>query len=232
MIKRRKYRRIAVEVHRVPVSATQWYEECVVRILEPSSVEARRRLRQRHRHEVVDEEESVEDDSTSTAGVPVEFLDGSNPAGSDWKAKYRFPVKAVSVKGSFKTTVVVDIRLGRIHQIRELIFDSVDEAEDFTTSFQAELGREEERAQARLEVSLGSTRLAPSESITFLIELVSAWDLPVGDMSSSDPYVKVSFDGKEVHKTKYIPKTYVMVRCSAVASALLTRPAVSILFGP
>ena len=45
------------------------------------------------------------------------------------------------------------------------------------------------------------------EKRNILIEIMSCWDLLVGDYKSSDPYVKVKLGTKHVHKTKYIPET-------------------------
>ncbi len=46
-----------------------------------------------------------------------------------------------------------------------------------------------------------------SGKIQLLIEIVSALNVPVGDLFSSDPYVIVRMGDKEVHRTDYIPRT-------------------------
>jgi hypothetical protein len=54
-------------------------------------------------------------------------------------------------------------------------------------------------------------------TIDLLIEIVSAGNLPAANFSKSDPYVRV-FDGRTaVHRTKHVPKTYV-IRCIALAN--------------
>jgi Ca2+-dependent lipid-binding protein len=40
-----------------------------------------------------------------------------------------------------------------------------------------------------------------------LIEIVSGWDLPVGDFVSSDPFVICMLGRREVHRTKHVPQT-------------------------
>lgn len=47
-----------------------------------------------------------------------------------------------------------------------------------------------------------------SEKLEFVIEIVSGRDLLAADKNGvSDPYVKVLFGSKEIHKTKTIKKT-------------------------
>ena len=48
------------------------------------------------------------------------------------------------------------------------------------------------------------------EEISILVEFMSAMDILIGDVVSSDPYVQVKLGKETVHKTKYIPKTYVI----------------------
>jgi Ca2+-dependent lipid-binding protein len=47
------------------------------------------------------------------------------------------------------------------------------------------------------------------DKLKILIEISSGRELMVGDITSSDPYVVVMLGQEQVHKTKYIPKTYV-----------------------
>ena len=56
-----------------------------------------------------------------------------------------------------------------------------------------------------------SQEMTASSDINLLVEIVSATDLPIADFKSTDPYVKVYMGKQEVHKTKPIPKTYVLV---------------------
>ena len=49
--------------------------------------------------------------------------------------------------------------------------------------------------------------LMPDGNVNLLVEVVSATDLPIADVSSTDPYVVVFMGKKEVHRTVTIPKT-------------------------
>ena len=52
------------------------------------------------------------------------------------------------------------------------------------------------------------------EEVKLVVEIVAARDLIIGDLYSSDPYVKVVVGTKDLHKTKHISKTYVIVLLS------------------
>lgn len=54
---------------------------------------------------------------------------------------------------------------------------------------------------------LDGTTTSADEMIHLLIEIVSAKDIPVADLYSSDPYVSVRMKSKEIHKTDFIAKT-------------------------
>lgn len=43
--------------------------------------------------------------------------------------------------------------------------------------------------------------------LSFLIEIVSCQNLPISDLTSSDPYVKVKVGKRNIHETKYISST-------------------------
>jgi C2 domain len=51
------------------------------------------------------------------------------------------------------------------------------------------------------------TGLDGEEEIRLLVEIVSATDLPVADISSTDAYVVVLMGGREMHKTRVVSKT-------------------------
>jgi hypothetical protein len=180
-----------------------------------------------HDSDLDDEEE---DDMSTMAGMPREYMDHDGHHNiytrtpdtyeKGWMCKYRFPIKAMSIKGTLRTGVFIHVQLGRsIKQTRQLIFDTIEEADDFQSIVAQELVLEEERAQDKLRVAFkqgnknagaGGTTDLPlnvGEHVTVLLEMVSGWDLPAGDFFTSDPYVIISFNGKDIHRTKYIPKT-------------------------
>jgi hypothetical protein len=215
---------------------TATFEECIARVLDPANKEelqaAKKRGKERYRaHDSTNASVTVgtssiaasnvvhasvvDDDDVSVASsvMPANFLDADSahfalPAyDKGWKAKYRFPISALLVKGTHKTAVLVHLNLGKVTQLRELIFDNHEEADDFRSVIEQELNLEEQRRQAKLNATLGGLKLKSNETVTFLIEIVSAWDILAGDFFTSDPYVVCLFGGKELHRTKYISKT-------------------------
>ena len=160
---------------------------------------------------IAEEDEDIDDEGSIV--VPFQYLDaggGSGPVPDyeiGWKAKYRIPIKAVEIKGTHKTGVIINVTLGKLQQTRELIFDNMEEAEDFQNVLKTELANEDQRRENKLQATLGDKKVPPGERLKLLVEIVSAWDIIAGDYLSSDPFVTCMMDGKEVHRTKYIPKT-------------------------
>jgi hypothetical protein len=233
LTKRRRRRKVSIEVHRILVEDGQQqqplqhsnqqqhnqqrsYEECIIRVLNPPAPSsprspsgaggggARRKLTE-------DDPMSDDDDASTTTGVSPEYLSQGQYVTANyegWKLKWRFPVNAMTIKGWHRSKVIVQIRLGSAKvQLRELIFDSVSDAEQFRKELGAQHALEDRRRQMRLEAQLGGQHLEENESITFLVEIASGWNLPVGDVTTSDPFVKCTFNGTTVHETKHISKT-------------------------
>lgn len=217
-------------------NSSGYYEECLVRVLEPANKQvkkaAKAEYKESHKHHHFGagaahstatslvsggmNQASVADD-TSVAGVPAEFRGGgdnddhfTHEALEGWKAKYRYPIKCMSIKGTHKTGVFIRVELGHAAKhTRELIFDTTMQAEEFVNVVNQELKLEKERGEAKLRLAF-SGRDMPTEAtedITFLLEVVSGWNLPAGDLYWSDPYVVIHHGKKEIHRTKYISKT-------------------------
>lgn len=78
----------------------------------------------------------------------------------------------------------------------------------FETILNQEIQNDKERSNEKLRSIISATdQTGPiSESRTYLIEIVSAHDLPISDFhkQSSDPFVKCLFNGREVHRTGVI----------------------------
>ena len=200
-----------------------------MRILEPTSKEAaknaRKAARMRRQNVQIDDggyslvsamdEDNDVDDEASVSNVDESVLDSGNdklPSEIDtkqWKAKYKFPLKVISLKGTNKKTgVMVHIDLGKNAQTREIVFDSIPQAEDFMQVLKREIALEQRRAEEKLQGTIQDIKtFTPDEMITFLVEIVSAWDIPIGDRVTSDPYVLCYMNGQKVHKTKYISAT-------------------------
>lgn len=121
-----------------------------------------------------------------------------------WKPQYRFPCSAVTIESTHKNSVHLLARVEDLKQEREFIFDTVEDANIFCEKLEEERRKETIRAKARLQSTLGGLKLAPFEKISLLFEIVSGWDLPVGDLTTSDPFVVCMLGRKEVHRTKHI----------------------------
>jgi hypothetical protein len=67
-------------------------------------------------------------------------------------------------------------------------------------------GRDDGDATERGEGSAGGG-VGGDDTIHLLVEIVSATDLPVADLASTDPFVVVLMGGRQVHKTKVVSKT-------------------------
>jgi len=154
---------------------------------------------------------NIFDDDESTI-CEENFLDNSddllNSDFEGWKPKYRFPISAMSIKKRQKGRVFLHIELGKLKQFREIIFNEEEEAESFISIIDSELRLEEDRAATKLRARTeGICFESNPDEIDFLIEVVSGWNLPIGDTNTSDPCVVCRMKGKEVHRTEYIPKT-------------------------
>lgn len=213
------------------------YEECVLRVFVPVSTEekraAKKRAKAKRRAEregatasqvaaIEDVEVSLledADDDESTVNISPEFMDTGaevriSEHGADggttekMKAKYRFPIKAIRIKSTHKKSVMVEATLGKKAETREIIFDTTEDSEKFQAIIEQQRNLEKERAVQKMKVAMGDEKsIRLDERLTFLVEIVSGWDLPAGDFTSSDPFVSCLIDGEEVHRTEYISKT-------------------------
>jgi hypothetical protein len=94
-----------------------------------------------------------------------------------------------------------------IKQEREILFDTIEDAALFVKEVEKQKRLESERQQGRLKAALGDIKLPKFEKITFLFEIVSGYDLPIGDFTSSDPFVIAMLGHQEVHRTQHLEKT-------------------------
>lgn len=180
---------------------------------------------------------TMDDDASTVAGVPAHFVDyGTSKYTSaflrsrGWKPKYCFPVKSVTEVCDWITGKHLCVRIkldNRESQVRDVIFFDNKDGDVFRKVLRQEHENEEKRDEQRLRAVFGcgetqnvavkqnrlsSTSLPVPPKVdnnpqTYLLEMVSAWNLPAGDLTSSDPYVKCSINGTLVHQTKHISKT-------------------------
>lgn len=156
--------------------------------------------------EDVDEDASTTELQTDkTAGIIADTTGGKNFDG--WKPRYRFPCHSITVESQHNNSVFLLIRVDEMKQERELIFDTIEDANKFCAKLDDERKKETIRSKARLQSALGDVKLTPYEKISLLVEVVSGWDLPIGDMTTSDPFVVCKLGRREVHRTKHIPGT-------------------------
>lgn len=129
----------------------------------------------------------------------------------------------------------VEIKLGSGHEtiIRDLKFDNEDHATKFRDIITKTKNLERERTQRQVaKYRAANVKKSPqagegdetmqqsprdiSETvmeegdgahIKILVEIVSATDLPIADITSTDAYIIVRFKGKEIHRTRVISKT-------------------------
>eukprot|EP00339_Tiarina_fusa_P025749 CAMPEP_0117019744 /NCGR_PEP_ID=MMETSP0472-20121206/15103_1 /TAXON_ID=693140 ORGANISM="Tiarina fusus, Strain LIS" /NCGR_SAMPLE_ID=MMETSP0472 /ASSEMBLY_ACC=CAM_ASM_000603 /LENGTH=1103 /DNA_ID=CAMNT_0004724777 /DNA_START=181 /DNA_END=3489 /DNA_ORIENTATION=+ len=228
-------RKLSLEIHRVTPSVdpgekrgkeTFSYEECVLRTLVPAnkrkSQEVKKEAFTRRsldkgsnstftsiRDINVDENDDDDDRSVNTSmeGTNGVLRDTGGKNFDGWKPKYRFPCRSVTIKSQHKKSVFVLIQVQKVKQERELIFDTMGDAQTFCDTLAREKQNEVNRAEIRLQAALGDIKLPPFETITLLVEIVSGWSLPIGDFTSSDPYVVCMLGREEVHKTMHISKT-------------------------
>jgi hypothetical protein len=154
-----------------------------------------------------DDDMSVNYDSSVDSVQKAQVADHGGKVYEGWKPKYSFPINGITIRLQQKRTVHVLISFQNIKQERDAIFDTIDDATKFCQEVERQKRLEAERQQGRLRVALGDIKLPKFEKITLLFEIVSGYDLPIGDFTSSDPYVIAMLGFQEVHRTSHLEKT-------------------------
>jgi hypothetical protein len=155
-------------------------------------------------------ENSDGEEDDNSVFTPVELLSSDLPLpelSGTWRPKYKIPMRSLTVLNTSHSNVYFRFDKDGLKQKREIGFASSQEASDFVSAFKREQARESKRQDAKLKGSLGNIQLTRGEKLDLLIEIVSGWNLPIADLSSSDPFVICSINGSEVHRTKYVPKS-------------------------
>lgn len=205
-----KHRKLSLEVHKVCMERHDGpyeYEDCVVRLWMPDK--STRPSLQIGMLDPSNNSDDDDDDNTNS-NTPVELLNAGAPlpelAGS-WKPKYQVSIGSLVHKQTTGSRVFMRLNQDGTKEKREFVFQSAELANEFTSAFNREKIRESKRLDKKLKGSLGDIKLKKGEKLDLLIEVCSGWTLPVADVTSSDPFVVCSINGKEVHRTHYIPKT-------------------------
>lgn len=129
------------------------------------------------------------------------------PEYEGWETKYKFPLSAIQITGVHKNVLFGSFSYLHIKQKRDLRFDTDEDALDAANFIEAQKQLDEHRKQQKFVQHTAGIKVTPSEKLSLLVEIVGATDLPVGDMTTSDPYVVCFFNHMQVHKTKHISKT-------------------------
>jgi C2 domain len=247
--KGRQRRIVSIEIHRITSIVTQHsYEECLIRVLSPSKEGKRHRAAKNTKHHQNDEDDDHDDldadDDESIYTVSPEFLDHGDTTGYStaptgtakddpmypgWRPKYCFQIRHLVIKGTRRNSVVVEITLGKKKEVREIVFESLAVAEHFHKIITQEIQKDVERSNSKMLVAMGTDvdkilHLKEEDLVvSFLFEIVSAWDIPVADFTSSDPFVSCIFYGTEVHRTNHISKTLDPIWTVSTGSLFLLR---------
>lgn len=152
--------------------------------------------------------EGHDDEETLADVFQGEFMDVPDSTSFDgWVAKYKIPLKAVTVKGRIKKSVSLLFSYRAIQQTRKIYFDTEGQAEEAVEFLSRQKQAEEERLHRKyVHATQGLEKINPREHLCLLVEIVGCTDLIAGDLTSSDPYVVAFFDGKAIHQKKHIPK--------------------------
>jgi len=161
--KHRRRRKVSIEVHRVQnVTGIELEVECIVRFFDPISDEERRAAEMRAKTKLLrhlqDEAAAAsvlstagdgDDKSPTAARVPTaQYLDATSTTpyvlanyDKGWKTKYIFPLKDITIIGTHMTGVLLLIEMNTT-ELRELVFDSQEEAEEFELALKIEHAKE------------------------------------------------------------------------------------------
>lgn len=182
------------------------------RILEPES-NKEKKLSKQHKKDarkgVVTAD--IPDDSSIGGGSTIagddQFLDVPDYEG--WRPKYKLPLSAISIQGTNKKVVSIDIDYRSIKQHRKIYYDSSNDAQESVNFIRYQQAEDEKRKDQKFANNATGVDVNPTEELTLLVEIVGGTDLPASDLMSSDPYVTCFFNHKEVHRTDVIHNTWV-----------------------
>lgn len=146
---------------------------------------------------------------------------GHDEENGDWVEYRKFDLDDIEPESVLLTKTSVEMQVGRGNstEVREIKFSTELEAQDFYHGLQQLLQIETDRATLKMkefqeqstERTVNRTEIVSTtivqEDVNLLVEIVSATDLPIADLTSSDPYVIVWLGKTEIHRTQCISKT-------------------------
>ena len=147
----------------------------------------------------------------TTERVPLVTATSMNSAPPTWKTQYKIPLSEFHVMQIKEDSLTISFTCGSKRQTRVFVFSSAEEAQAFGRKIVSQ-GRsmkqsQEEHLKRMLEgVNFNmDLTLFKEKPLEFLVEVVGAENLARSDfIGSSDPFVKVYFGDKLIHKTKHI----------------------------
>jgi hypothetical protein len=167
------------------------------------------------------------DDDDDQSVVPSGAADEGNMvvdhSGKHWKTHGTYRLEDIDILKSHGKTVEMRLGSGNETVIRDVKFEGEKEANAFVQNLEHLATLEKTRARQQVELYKSSRTASDSarngmsralgpdgsdgdEKINILVEIVSAMDLPVADLLSTDAYVIVRMGGSEVHRTSVISK--------------------------
>ena len=141
--------------------------------------------------------------------IPESYGGGSStiPLPTMWKTRKQLSLQKLHVVNHYDDKVLIAVGMG--HSIKKLKFASEQDAKGFAELVAHLRSGQSKRMKQRKIAALNSLVIQDEDTnVDILVEIVSAWGLMAVDLNGkSDPYVRASFEGKEVHRTKDISNT-------------------------
>lgn len=164
---------------------------------------------------VLKERQDYDDDEDDTIVADDPDLEDDHHDDKHWATHGSYRLEAISVVRTHHRGKSVEVRLGTGQEavIRDLKFASSSAAEDFAHALDACEQLSLARARRQIQEFQTSSRgvaddtTSDAENVKLLIELVSATDLPVADLNTSDPYAICRFGETEIHRTQVMDNT-------------------------
>lgn len=160
----------------------------------------------------VDKARKLDDSYTDDDNVLAAYQETSSITtnAEGWHPRYKVPLRIFNIVEKKKRSVVINYMGAKgLAAFREFVFESDSAMSDFCTVIKRNKALMTERLKARVEAALGTDiKLQKDEKLTLLIDICSGTNLPRTDkIKNSDPYVKVRWNGKKIHKTDYMKTT-------------------------
>jgi hypothetical protein len=136
---------------------------------------------------------------------------------SKWVSCYLLDLKKVQVVDAANKRVTLKLRYKPDSEPREryFVFQSAEDAQSFLDTMEQERVNERQRDQkkfltaievAGIKKKVKNLQEFREQQLEFLVEIVGAEDLPIEDITSSDPFVVAQFGDRTLHRTKHVPK--------------------------